>query len=267
MTPFVLGQYNMSGARSDTADTVIAIDGMRVNNLCGSGQYSGFYMNDAASRRSPITTGAESAEMQSGGLRINSMPKDGGNTFSGTFFAYGAGSALQADNRSDAVKSRLRSRTPGTAYDYQFNPSFGGPLKRDKLWFYFTYKYQDNKIYVPAPRSPTAAGPSGRRWATTAPSAGSPGGLEPKDKIRFYLEKQFNGEFYNGFNTLPTTTPEASTDAFGRGWVPQVSGRERSRTSCCSKRASPITPAVRAELHGRRSGRATRRIWNRRPTA
>jgi hypothetical protein len=43
-----------------------------------------------------------------------------------------------------------------------------------------------------------------------------------RDKIRFYLEKQFNGEFYNGFNTLATTTPEASTDAFGRGWVPQV---------------------------------------------
>ena len=31
-----------------------------------------------------------------------------------------------------------------------------------------------------------------------------------------------DGEFYNGFNTLPTTTPEASTDAAGRGWVPQV---------------------------------------------
>ena len=43
-----------------------------------------------------------------------------------------------------------------------------------------------------------------------------------KDKIRVYVEKQFNGEFYNGFNTLPTTTPEASTDAFGRGWIPQV---------------------------------------------
>ena len=42
-----------------------------------------------------------------------------------------------------------------------------------------------------------------------------------KDKIRFYLDRQFNGEDYNGFNTLPTTTPEASTDAYGIGWVPQ----------------------------------------------
>ena len=42
--------------------------------------------------------------MQNGGLRINSTPKDGGNTFSGTFFAYGAGSGLQSDNRTEAMK-------------------------------------------------------------------------------------------------------------------------------------------------------------------
>src|SRR5262249_34422041 len=43
-----------------------------------------------------------------------------------------------------------------------------------------------------------------------------------KDKIRAYIEKQYNGEFYNGFNTYATTTPQASTDAFGVGWIPQV---------------------------------------------
>ena len=48
VTPFVLGQYNMSVHGSSTADMVIAIDGLRVNNLCGSGQFSGFYMNDAS---------------------------------------------------------------------------------------------------------------------------------------------------------------------------------------------------------------------------
>ena len=84
VTTFVLGQYNMSVRGSSTSDTVIAIDGMRVNNLCGSGQFSGFYMNDGAIEEVTYTTGAESAEMQNGGLRINSTPKDGGNTFSGS---------------------------------------------------------------------------------------------------------------------------------------------------------------------------------------
>jgi hypothetical protein len=221
VTPFVLGQYTMSVRGSNSADTVIAIDGLRVNNLCGSGQFSGFYMNDAAIEEVTFTTGADSAEMQNGGLRINSTPKDGGNTFSGTFFAYGAKSGLQADNRSDEVLPFIAEQ-PGIAFTYQINPSFGGPIMRDKLWFYFTYKYEDNKNYVAS--STFADGSRAFRE-----SQGNYSGVTrltwqatSRDKVRFYLDRQFNGEDYNGFNTLPTTTPEASTNAFGRGWVPQV---------------------------------------------
>ncbi len=224
VTPFVLGQYNMSVHGSSTADMVIAIDGMRVNNLCGSGQFSGFYMNDAAIEEVTFTTGAESAEMQNGGLRINSTPKDGGNRFSGTFFAYGAGSGLQGDNRTDDMKEGGRTPIPkpGIAYTWQVNPSFGGPIKRDKLWFYFTYKYEDNKTYVPS--SLFADGSRAFRQSQGNYSAVTrlTWQASQRDKVRFYLDRQFNGEDYNGFNTLPTTTPEASTDAFGLGWVPQV---------------------------------------------
>ena len=223
VTPFVLGQYSMSVHGSNTSDMVIAIDGLRVNNLCGSGQFSGFYMNDAAIEEVTFTTGAESAEMQNGGLRINSTPKDGGNRFSGTFFAYGAGSGLQADNRTDTMKSGPAAiPKPGIAYIWQVNPSIGGPIKRDKLWFYFTYKYEDNKTYVPS--SQFADGSRAFRQAQGNYSAVTrlTWQATQKDKIRFYLDRQFNGEDYNGFNTLPTTTPEASTDAFGLGWVPQL---------------------------------------------
>lgn len=221
VTPFVLGQYSMSVHGSNTADMVIAIDGLRVNNLCGSGQYSGFYMNDASIQEVTFTTGAESAEMQNGGLRINSTPKDGGNRFSGTLFAYGMNGGLQADNRSDVVKAAGVPQ-PSIAYTYQVNPSFGGPIKRDKLWFYFTYKYEDNKTYVAS--SAFADGSRAYRQAMGNYSAVTrlTWQASQKDKVRFYLDRQYNGEFFNGFNTLPTTSPEASTDAFGLGWVPQV---------------------------------------------
>src|SRR5687767_11783691 len=223
VTTFVLGQYTMSVRGSASADTVIAVDGMRVNNLCGSGQYSGFYMNDAAIEEVTYTTGAESAEMPNGGLRINSTPKDGGNTFSGTFFAYGAGGGLQADNRTDAMKSGPAAiAQQEIAYTWQVNPSFGGPVKRNKLWFYFTYKYEDFKNYVAgttfADGSRAFRQSQGNYSAVTRLTYQA----SSRDKIRFYLDRQFNGEDFNGFNTLPTTTPEASTDAFGLGWVPQV---------------------------------------------
>lgn len=227
VTPFVLGQYNLTSHGSSTSDFTMAIDGLRVNNLCGSGQFSGFYMNDAAIQELNYLTGAESAEVQSSGIRVNQVPKDGGNRFSGSFFAQYQGSGLQADNRTDDMKRIQANGLPliaiaGTAYDWQVNPSFGGPLMKDKVWFFVTYKYADQKIYVPSAKFPDGSqayrnsmgnysGVGRVTWAATS-----------KDKIRVYVEKQFNGEFYNGFNTLATTTPEASTDAWGRGWIPQI---------------------------------------------
>src|SRR6185369_4229518 len=131
VTPFVLGQYNLTSHGSSTSDFTMAIDGLRVNNLCGSGQYSGFYMNDASVQELTYSTGSESAEIQSSGIRVNSVPKDGGNKFSGSFFVQGRGSSLQSDNRTDAVKAAGLTLA-GTAYNYQINPSLGGPLVKDK---------------------------------------------------------------------------------------------------------------------------------------
>ncbi|MBI3492739.1 MAG: TonB-dependent receptor [Acidobacteria bacterium] len=220
VVPFVLGQYNVTSHGSNTSDFTIAIDGLRVNNLCGSGQYSGFYMNDASVQELTYSTGSEAAEIQSSGIRVNSVPKDGGNKFSGTFFLYGQGSSLQSDNLTDATRPFIK--VAGTAYDYQINPSFGGPLAKDKLWFYFTYKYQDNKIYVPSSTFPDGS-PAYRNSMGNYSGVGRiTWAASSKDKIRLYVEKQFNGEFYNGFNTYAVSTPEASTDAFGRGWIPQV---------------------------------------------
>jgi hypothetical protein len=227
VTPYALGQYTMAAHGSNSADTVIAVDGMRVNNLCGSGQYSGFYMNDAAIEELTFTTGAQSAEMQSGGLRINSTPKDGGNQFSGTFFAYGAGSGLQADNRTDAMKTGATAiPQPGIAYLWQINPSFGGPIKKDKIWFYLTYRYERNKTYVPS--SSYADGSRAYREVPGNYSAVTRLTYQAtsRDKIRFYLDRQHNGEDFNGFNMLPTTSPEASTDSSGLGWVPQIKWTE-----------------------------------------
>src|SRR4029077_7513686 len=92
-------------------------------------------------------------------IRVNQVPRDGGNRFSGAFFANYQGSGLQADNRTDSMKVIQPNGQPlvsiaGTAYDYQINPSFGGPIVKDKLWFYGTYKYQNFKIYQPSAHFP-----------------------------------------------------------------------------------------------------------------
>jgi hypothetical protein len=214
VTPFVLGQYNVTSHGSSSADFTMAIDGLRVNNLCGSGQYSGFYMNDGAIQELTYLTGSQSAEIQSSGIRVNQVPKDGGNKFTGSLFVYGQGSGLQADNRTDAMKAIQANGQPqiaiaGTAYDWQVNPAFGGPIVKDKIWFFFTYKYQDNKFYVPSAKFPDGSQAYRNSMGNYSGVGRVTWQVTDKDKVRAYIEKQFTGEFYNGFNTLPTSTPEA----------------------------------------------------------
>src|SRR5437867_10307742 len=88
-TPYDVGgssgeqQVQMAIHGGATADMQIQIDGMRFNNLCGSGSYTGISGNDGAIEQIAFETGAISAEMGTGGIRVNMIPKEGGNSFKG----------------------------------------------------------------------------------------------------------------------------------------------------------------------------------------
>ena len=69
-------------------------------------------------------------------MRINIIPRDGGNTFTGTFIANYASGAMQGDNFTKELED-AGLRTPGAIRkNYDINPGFGGPIRRDRLWFY-----------------------------------------------------------------------------------------------------------------------------------
>jgi hypothetical protein len=220
VTFVTLGQYAMTIHGSSFEDTTLAVDGMRINTLCGQGQYSGFYLNDAAAQEITYITGAESAEVSSGGMRINVVPKDGGNRFAGSFFAQGANGPLQADNRTDYVKQFL-SVPPGIDYEYQLNPSYGGPIKRDSLWWYLSYRYNGYQRFLPgavfADGSPVPTNPMQGNYSLVTRVTWQ---ATQANKFRIYLDRQYNGEQYNNPGVL--ISPEASQAAFGGGWTPQV---------------------------------------------
>ena len=186
------GQTSMTIYGSQAADQVVMVDGMRLNLLEGQGQFSGIYFNDGMAQEISYDTGAQSAEVAQGGLRVNIIPREGGNTFKGIFFLQGANGPLASDNRSDAVKAFI-PQPLGLAYTYELNPSFGGPIKRDKLWFYFTYKLSSTKSYTTLPdRSqgtqenwPNYSYVTRLTWQATS-----------RDKVRVYVDKQMNGQRY-----------------------------------------------------------------------
>jgi hypothetical protein len=121
-------------------NSVQQIDGIRFNNMEGSGQYSGMYWNDGMIQQIQYTTSGDSAETQAGGVRINMIPKEGGNTFRGSVFGNFTFDKWHGSNLDQRLEDRGLQSVGKIQRIWDFNPTIGGPLKRDKLWFHFAYR-------------------------------------------------------------------------------------------------------------------------------
>ncbi|HEX6214221.1 MAG TPA: carboxypeptidase regulatory-like domain-containing protein [Vicinamibacterales bacterium] len=145
-------QYRGSG------DTVQTIEGIRLNNLCAQGAYSGVYWNDASFEEFSYVTGADSSEMGQGGMRVNMVPRDGGNSFRGSAVFNWADEAFGSDNCGSpgvgiaCTRSNLsgsKTFNPNNAISnvdvikniWDVNPSFGGPILRNRLWFNYSFRH------------------------------------------------------------------------------------------------------------------------------
>jgi len=130
-------------------DTVQTIEGMRLNNLCANGAYSGVYWDDGSFQEISYVTGADSAEMGQGGIRVNMVPKDGGNQFHGSMVGNFTHGPWQANNYNAAELSGDKTYNPSNTLAnisvikqiWDLNPSIGGPILKDRLWFTGTFRY------------------------------------------------------------------------------------------------------------------------------
>jgi hypothetical protein len=123
---------------SDGRDTTFQVDGMTLNGIEGDGSVQS-YFNEAMFEEISYQTSAINAEVSAGGVRANMIPKDGGNQFKGTMFLSGANQSLQSDNSQDA-KAKGLAAPDALNKVWDFNASEGGPIKKDKLWFFASYR-------------------------------------------------------------------------------------------------------------------------------
>jgi len=87
-------------------------------------------------------TGSISAETASGGVRANMIPREGGNTFSGSFFTTFANQDLQSDNTTQELIDLGLPEANKLTQLRDLNAAIGGPIITDKLWFFSSVRFE-----------------------------------------------------------------------------------------------------------------------------
>ena len=135
---------NIHGARP--ADSRTMTEGI---NMGWAGANSNAAVaNVAGSQEVVLTTSGGLGEAETAGVVLNVIPRDGGNVFSGSFVMSGANDAMQGSNYTQGLKDRGLRSPEELIKVREINPMGGGPLLRDRLWFYLTYRevYSENTV-------------------------------------------------------------------------------------------------------------------------
>ena len=133
---------------SSNNDNVFMVDGVQIQHIGFGGNQTGFYFNDGLMEEISYQTSSLPAEAPVGGVQINMVPKDGGNVFHGTFFSTAANTSMQSDNlSSDLVKLGFKAANKVQKV-YDINATLGGPIMKDRLWFFGTFRRWSANNYI-----------------------------------------------------------------------------------------------------------------------
>ena len=133
-------RLSIHGSRAEDAET--HIDGLDANLVAFEGAPEGTPFDTAIAEYVYDYSG-NAAEVETGGVRLNLIPKEGSNTFSGGFYGDFAHSSWLANNiGQDLIDLNIAGGEQGGVgldQSWYVGPSAGGPIVRDNLWFFVSY--------------------------------------------------------------------------------------------------------------------------------
>ena len=149
-----------SGNLSDRSQTRFAIHGAPnaqpvidgMNTEMAASNTGVFVWNSVNFQEVVAETSGMGADRDTGGVQLNMIPKDGGNVLSGVANVAYSGPDLQSNNINDELIARgLDSSTRGLASIKKFVETaagVGGPIRRDRLWFYGAFRKSVTQQYA-----------------------------------------------------------------------------------------------------------------------
>jgi hypothetical protein len=127
----------------------VNVDGISVGSAFNGAGVSSYIADVANAREISMITSGGMGETEGGGPSLNILPKEGGNAIRGTFFGSGSTSGMIGSNYSDELRQRGLT-TPGEYRKvWDFNLGIGGPIARDRVWFYANVRDEGAERTVP----------------------------------------------------------------------------------------------------------------------
>ena len=195
-------------------DQAIQLDGMSTVDGEGSGEVQGIYRDDADNEEIVFQTSALPAEVSQGGVRINMIGKEGSNQFKGAgVLAYAPGE-LQSNNVTPELQAKGLRTPDATKKIYDYNISGGGPIMRERLWFFASARYWGKDLY----RSNTFYGPN---HPTKAGQVAIDDGLHTNWGTRLTYQMNEKNKLAAYYGRQPTRT--LYHRGVGRGRTPEAS--------------------------------------------
>jgi hypothetical protein len=127
-------QSGMSAHGSAGSDVSFNIDGATVNWPGGGGGSTMMYYDQGMFEEVNYLTAAIPAEVMAGGISINMVTKDGGNTWRGNFRYSFANEDLQSENHLEIQRRLPTFLGNPTLKTYDANLSGGGSIVRNRVW-------------------------------------------------------------------------------------------------------------------------------------
>ena len=126
----------------------VAVEG--INTTEGTGG-AGFYFDYGSFEEVFLGVAGQGAEAATPGVQSQFLGKSGSNRFSGEVYTDWYNNSLQASNLTDEhiTVHQLRPGSNEVQRYYDVNANFGGPIKRDKIWFHTSWRKQFNAVDQP----------------------------------------------------------------------------------------------------------------------
>jgi hypothetical protein len=125
------------------------VDGLNTGAALNGGGVSTYVADVSNAAEVVTTTSGGLGESEVGGPTLSIVPRSGGNNISGQAYLSGVTRGMVGDNYSDALRTAGLSVPGKLIKQWDFTGGVGGPIVRDRIWYYVTARDEGQHRTIP----------------------------------------------------------------------------------------------------------------------